>query len=172
MPSTFSSNLRLELIGAGEQAGTWNRTTNSNLGDLIEASISGATNLDVGPSDITLTALNGVPDQARAAVLNITGTPGVTRVVTIPNVEKPYTVKNRSDATVQIKTSTGTAFSIPTLAEAYIFCDGNNAFIPFAVDNTDYAQFKAHIAAGGSLLDAEGVEMTPEQVQALLETLP
>jgi hypothetical protein len=36
----------------------------------------------------------------------------------------------------------------------------------------DYPEFQAHIAAGGSLLDAEGVEMTPEQVQALLETLP
>jgi microcystin-dependent protein len=126
MPSTFSSNLRLELIGAGEQAGTWNRTTNSNLGDLIEQAISGSTNLDVGPSDITLTALNGVLDQARSAVLTVVGSPGTTRVITIPNVEKPYTVKNRSNATVQIKTSTGTAFSIPTLAEAYIFCDGNN----------------------------------------------
>jgi len=127
MPSTFSPSLRLELIGAGEQAGVWNRTTNSNLGNLIEASISGSTNLNVGPANITLTALNGVPDQARAAVLNITGSPGVTRVITIPNVEKPYTVKNRSNATVEIKTATGTAFSIPTLAEAYIFCDGNNA---------------------------------------------
>jgi hypothetical protein len=36
----------------------------------------------------------------------------------------------------------------------------------------EYPEFQAHIAAGGSLLDAEGVEMTPEQVQALLETLP
>jgi hypothetical protein len=126
MPSTFSPSLRLELIGAGEQAGVWNRTTNSNLGDLIEASISGATNLDVGPSDITLTALNGVPDQARAAVLTVVGSPGTTRVITIPNVEKPYTVKNRSDATVEIKTAGGSPFAIPTLSEAYIFCDGNN----------------------------------------------
>jgi hypothetical protein len=47
-----------------------------------------------------------------------------------------------------------------------------NAFIPFAVDNTDYAKFKTDIAEGVTLLDAEGVEMTPEQVQALLETLP
>lgn len=36
----------------------------------------------------------------------------------------------------------------------------------------EYPEFQAYIAAGGSLLDAEGVEMTPEQVQALLETLP
>jgi hypothetical protein len=48
----------------------------------------------------------------------------------------------------------------------------DNACIPFAVDNTDYAQFKLELAEGVTLLDAEGVEMTPEQVQALLETLP
>ena len=126
MPSTFSSSLRVELIGSGEAAGTWGNLTNNNLGNLIEAAISGATNLDVGPGDITLTALNGVPDQARSAVLIITGSPGITRVITIPNVEKPYTVKNRSNSTVEIKTSAGTALSIPTLAEAYIFCDGNN----------------------------------------------
>jgi hypothetical protein len=48
--------------------------------------------------------------------------------------------------------------------------DGWN--IPFAVANTDYAQFKLELAEGVTLLDAEGVEMTPEQVQALLETLP
>jgi hypothetical protein len=48
----------------------------------------------------------------------------------------------------------------------------DNAFIPFAPDNTDYAQFKVDLAEGVTLLDAEGVEMTPEQVQELLETLP
>jgi len=126
MPSTFSQNLRLELIGAGEQSGTWNVTTNNNLGDLIEQAISGATDLDVSVSNITLTALNGVSDQARSAVLAVTGTPGTTRTITIPNVSKTYTVKNRSDATVDVKTASGDAFSIPTLAEAYIYCDGEN----------------------------------------------
>jgi hypothetical protein len=48
----------------------------------------------------------------------------------------------------------------------------DNAFIPFDPDNTDYAQFKVDLSEGVTLLDAEGVEMTPEQVQELLETLP
>ena len=34
--STYSTTLRLELIGNGEQSGTWGDTTNTNLGDLIE----------------------------------------------------------------------------------------------------------------------------------------
>ena len=39
--STYSTNLGIELIGTGEQAGTWGNTTNSNLGTLIEQAISG-----------------------------------------------------------------------------------------------------------------------------------
>jgi hypothetical protein len=48
----------------------------------------------------------------------------------------------------------------------------DNAFIPYDNANTDYQEFKRLLSEGVTLLDAEGVEMTPEQVQALLETLP
>jgi hypothetical protein len=126
MPSTFSPALRIELIGSGEQSGVWGNTTNNNLGDLVEQAITGATDLNVTAADVTLTALNGVTDQARSAVLIVTGTAGVTRVITIPNANKAYTVKNRSDATVQIKTASGTAFDVPTLSEAYVYCNGAN----------------------------------------------
>lgn len=126
MPSTFSQSLRIELIGSGEQSGVWGVTTNNNLGSLIEQAISGNTSLDVTLGDITLTALNGVVDQSRSAVLTVSGTPGTTRVLTIPNVTKLYTVRNNSNAAVQIKTATGAAYSVPTAAQAYIFCDGSN----------------------------------------------
>jgi len=126
MPSTFSPALRIELIGSGEQSGVWGNTTNNNLGDLVEQAITGATDLNVTAADVTLTALNGVTDQARSAVLIVTGTAGVARAITIPNANKAYTVKNRSDATVQIKTASGTAFDVPTLSEAYVYCNGLN----------------------------------------------
>lgn len=126
MPSTFSQSLRIELIGSGEASGTWGVLTNNNLGSLIEQAISGNTPLDVTLGDITLTALNGVVDQSRSAVLSVSGTPGTTRVLTIPNVTKLYTVRNASDSTVQIKTASGVAYSVPAAAQANIFCDGNN----------------------------------------------
>lgn len=138
MPSTFSQSLRIELIGAGEQSGTWNITTNNNLGSLIEQAISGNTSLDVTGGDITLTALNGVVDQSRSAVLSVSGTPGTTRVLTIPNVTKLYTVRNASDSTVQIKTASGVAYSVPAAAQANIFCDGNNVITGRTI--TDGAQ--------------------------------
>lgn len=126
MPSTFSQNLRIELIASGSQTGVWGNTTNNNLGDLVEQAITGATEINVTGAGVTLTALNGVTDQARSAVLIVTGTPGVTRVITIPNANKSYTVKNRSNATVNIKTSSGSPFAVPTLSESYLYCDGAN----------------------------------------------
>lgn len=47
----------------------------------------------------------------------------------------------------------------------------DNASIPFDPANTDYAKFKVDLAEGVTLLDAEGIAMTPAQVQALLEEL-
>lgn len=48
----------------------------------------------------------------------------------------------------------------------------DNAFIPFAVDNTDYAQFKVDLSEGAELQNADGVAMTQAEVDAFLLTLP
>jgi microcystin-dependent protein len=126
MPSTFSTSLRIELIGDGEQAGVWGNTTNNNMGDLIEQAIAGRTTLNVTSGDITLTSLNGVVDQARSAVLAVTGTPGVTRVLTIPNVQKSYTVINETTNIIQVKTASGAAFNCPPSTTSLVSCDGLN----------------------------------------------
>lgn len=140
MPSTFSPSLRLELIGTGEQAGLWGVTTNNNLGDLLEQAISGATNLNVTSGNITLTALNGVVDESRSAVLQVTGTPGTTRVLTIPNVSKTYTVFNASDSIVQIKTATGVAFDCRVNSMCSVYCDGNNVVKGSSIASVEYVQ--------------------------------
>lgn len=129
MPSTFSTSLRIELIGEGEQSGVWGTTTNNNLGDLIEQAITGTTNLDVTAGNITLTSLNGLVDEARSATLYVFGTPGVTRVLTIPNVYKNYTVQNVTSNIVQVKTASGTAFDCPPLSHSYINCNESNVVV-------------------------------------------
>jgi microcystin-dependent protein len=129
MPSTYSPSLRIELIGAGEQSGTWNVTTNNNLGALLEQSIAGNTSVNVTAGNVTLTSLNGVVDEARSSVLSVTGTPGATRVITIPNVNKNYTVQNSTANIVQIKTSAGTAFDCPPLSHSYVSCNTSNVVV-------------------------------------------
>jgi len=69
MASTYSNNLRLELIGTGDQAGTWGNTTNNNLGTLIEKAISGSVSVTVSAANTALTALNGADDQSRNMML-------------------------------------------------------------------------------------------------------
>ena len=44
--------------------------------------------------------------------------------------------------------------------------------IPFAPDNTDYANFKKLVAEGAELQDADGNVMSAEAAQAFVATLP
>lgn len=103
MPSTYSSLTRLELMQTGEKSATWGDITNTNLGTLIEKAIAGTATVDVTAGNVTLTALNGADDQARCAILLITGSPGTARNVVAPASSKLYVVANTSNSTVTIK---------------------------------------------------------------------
>jgi hypothetical protein len=95
MASTYSTNLKIELIGTGEQAGTWGTTTNSNLGTALEQAIVGKADVTMSSTTITLTLSNSNAAQdARAIYLNLTGSPGGAAVLEVPAVQKPYIVKN------------------------------------------------------------------------------
>jgi hypothetical protein len=92
--STYSTNLKIELIGTGEQAGTWGTTTNSNLGTALEQAIVGKADVTMSSTTITLTLTNSNAAQdARAIYLNLTGSPGGAAVLEVPAVQKPYIVK-------------------------------------------------------------------------------
>lgn len=129
MPSTFSTNLRLELIATGEQAGSWGNTTNTNLGTLIEAAISGtATHNTAGAVDTTLTANNGSADEARNAVIKLTGAVTGSHNVIVPSVSKLYMVNNATTGafTITVKTAAGTGAIVTQGAHALLWCDGTN----------------------------------------------
>ena len=114
MASTFSPLLRIELIGTGDQSGTWGNTTNVNLGTLIEQSIAGSTTINVTAGNVTLTNFNGVTDEARCMAIRVTGTPGVSRNIIAPAHSKLYVVINGSDAAVVLKTSVSTGLTVPS----------------------------------------------------------
>lgn len=125
--STYSTNLRLELIGTGEQQGSWGNTTNTNLGTLLEQAIGGyesVTVSDVG--DTTLTTANGSVDQARNMTLNLTGAITAARNVICPAIEKVYIVKNSTSGgyAVTVKVSGQTGISIPNGATYILYVDG------------------------------------------------
>ena len=102
MASTFSTRLKIELIGSGEQSGTWGTTTNNNLSQSLEHSIAGVLTVNTsGSSAVTLTTANGpqtqADNQARNAALIFTSA-DQDCVVTIPAVEKLYFLRNSNTA--------------------------------------------------------------------------
>lgn len=128
MPSTFSTSLKLELIGNGEQAGLWGTTTNNNLGTLVEQAIAGVQPITLTGTDYTLTNYNGLSDEARNAVLVLGGSISSPCNVIAPAVSKTYIVRNFSGATVTIKASGGNGVALTNAASAIVFCDGTNFY--------------------------------------------
>jgi len=106
MPSTYSPDLRIELIATGEQSGTWGITTNSNLGTVLEDAISALASVSVTTANQALTALNGSADQARCAALSLTTTTAANFAVYVPPVTKLYVVTNPSGYTATVYCST------------------------------------------------------------------
>lgn len=136
--STYSTTLRLELIGAGQQDGTWGDTTNSNLGDLIEAAITNTVDITFANAQYTMSANNGLPDEARNAVLNLIGTNSAQQNLVAPAVQKTYIVKNDTGANVAI-TAGGANVIIQDGATQIVYCDGTDflpATIPYGAGST------------------------------------
>ncbi len=137
MPSTYSSSMRVELIGNGEQVGNWGSTTNRNLGTLVEQAVAGVEFIDISAGSMSLSALNGAADQARNAMLVLTGIPAGPVTLTIPAVPKLYRVRNNTSVKVTFDTPTGTGYECPANSLSLIECDGVGAGIVTGTSITD-----------------------------------
>lgn len=141
MASTYSTSLKLELIGNGDQSGTWGTTTNNNLGTLLEQAITGVQVITMFNSDYTLTNYNGAADEARNAVLLVQGTNSAVRNVIAPAVNKVYIVSNQTTGgfAINIKTAASTGIQVPNGATYLIYCDSSEFYAvtkAFATANT------------------------------------
>lgn len=144
MASTYSSNLRLELIATGEQSGTWGATTNTNLGTLLEEAIGGYVSVAVTDgADTVLTTNNGLADQARNMTINLTGTLSASRNVIVPAIEKIYVIKNATSGgfAVTVKVSGQTGVSVANGTTVLVFVDG-----------TDVRQASTQVGASNALV--------------------
>ena len=128
MASTYSPSLKITLPGDGDQSGIWGQTTNTNLGTLIEQAITGVTSITMLDANYTLTSFNGVTDEARNAVLVVTGTNNAVRDLIPPVVEKLYTIANNTTGGYAIRVigASGTGVNIPNGATCLVYCDGTN----------------------------------------------
>lgn len=147
MPSTYSSNLRLELIADGEQTGTWGQTTNRNLGTLVEESIAGVAAITLsGSSEYTLTALDGLTDESRKMVLKFTGGTAIARDIVCPAVDKLYVVDNQSTDTLTIKSAAGTNTVVVNAGtSAVVYSDGGEFE---QISGSDYVRLSGSTMTG------------------------
>jgi microcystin-dependent protein len=130
MASSFSPSLKIELIGNGDQSGTWGTTTNNNLGTILEQAITGVQTITMVNADYILTSFNGVSDEARNAVLVATGTNSAIRQIICPLVDKLYVIFNNTTGgfAITIGGVTGSVVTIPNGTTAQVYCDGTNFF--------------------------------------------
>jgi hypothetical protein len=137
--STYSSNLRIELITTGTQAGTWGTTTNDNLSTVLEAAVAGSVSVTTVAANEALTYLNGPSSTASAnasvrAILTLNTSTGANFAVYAPPVSKLYIIKNASSYTATIYNSTvignttaaGSGVAIPAGKTIAVWSDGTN----------------------------------------------
>ena len=135
MASTFS-DLGIELMATGENAGTWGDKTNTNL-QIVEKAIAGYVEKSIagGAQTTTLSITDGDTTEstsvARHAVIKLTGTITGNQIVTVPDsIEKVYIVVNGTSGsfTVQFKTASGTGitFGASDKGTRLLFSDGTN----------------------------------------------
>lgn len=124
MPSAASTRLRLELQATNENFNTWGAKLNASALQLVEEAIAGVTAITVNAA-VVLTSTNYASDQARMAVLQLSGAGGFT--ITAPAVQKTYLVDNGCAAAVTLTAGAG---SVSVLAgeRAHVYCDGTNFF--------------------------------------------
>jgi hypothetical protein len=175
MASSFSTDLKLELMVTGENAGTWGDKTNTNL-NLLQQAIAGYQDISIagGAQTTALLMSDATISTARNAVVKFSGTITGNQIVTIPDgIEKTYILYNGTTGafTVQFKTVSGTGPTFATTDKGFklVYSDGTNVTdVPLGVpggSNTQI-QFNSSGAFGGSanlvwdgtnfIIDSEG----------------
>jgi len=128
MPSSYTSNLRLVEQATGENSGTWGTILNTGMIALIDSAVAGVVSIATTGGNTTLTANSGSADQARGAILNVTGalTSDAT-IITPSGVSKIYVVNNATTGAHNlIMSSGGTTVQITQGTAMICYTDGTN----------------------------------------------
>jgi hypothetical protein len=140
MSSSYSSNLRVELIGSGDQAGTWGTTTDNNFAYIFDAAIAGYQAVTISSTNQALTYVNGPTSSAALnqsiyAILKFNSAAAASAVYA-PPVSKQYIVWNNTSYTITIYNSTvignttaaGTGIAIAAGNKIMVWSDGTNFY--------------------------------------------
>jgi hypothetical protein len=129
MASSYS-DLKIELIGTGEQTGTWGTTTNNNFSVAVGEAITGTADVAFSSADVTVTLTDTNASQAaRNLRLNLTGTSGGARQLILGSgcqIEKLYLINNGLADAVTVKNTSGTGIAVPAGKSMFVYNNGTN----------------------------------------------
>jgi hypothetical protein len=129
MASTYS-DLKIELIGTGEQTGTWGTTTNNNFSVAFQEAITGSADVAFSSADITVTLTDtNAAQTARNLRLNLTGTSGGARNLILGSgcqVEKLYLINNGLADAVTVKNTAGSGIAVPAGKSMFVYNNATN----------------------------------------------
>ena len=138
MASTYTSRIRLNKQGDGDNPNSWGTVLNDGVISLVDDAIAAYTTISIGSAaTVTLSAVNGGSDTARSAFLEVKGSVGGTNTtitLEIPSNSKSYVINNKVSANttasdiVKIKTASGQGYDIPFGAVGLVICDGTSVF--------------------------------------------
>jgi len=152
MASTYS-DLKIELIGTGEQTGTWGTTTNNNFSVAVGEAITGSADVAFSSADVTVTLTDTNASQtARNLRLNLTGTSGGARQLILGSgcqVEKLYLISNGLADAVTVKNTTGTGIAVPAGKSMFVYNNGTN--VVEAVNSAVSLAVTGNATVGGTL---------------------
>jgi len=137
MASTYTSNLRLTKQGDGDNPNTWGQVLNDGVISLVDDAVAGYATLSIGSTvSVTLTNNQGSGDQARSAILELTGSVGGAHTsifVLIPNNSKSYVVRNSvsnnaSGDAVILRVAGNTGVTIPPSSNTFVITNGTSVY--------------------------------------------
>jgi hypothetical protein len=175
MASSYSSDLKLELMATGEKSGLWGDITNTNL-NILQQAIAGyeAVSIAGGAQTTALTFSNGVTSNGKNAVIKFTGTITGNQIVTIPDgIEKVYVIENGTTGafTVEIKTvsGSGVTFSTADKGQKFLYSNGTDIIdialgVPGGSDKQ--IQFNNNGLFGGITMGTAGQVLTTDGTTA------
>ena len=133
MASTYSNDLKLELVATGEKAGLWGSITNTNL-QILQQAASGFLSLAMtGNADITVPLTDGAVSNGKNLYFKLTGTLARNQTLIMPaGSERVFIIEDATDRTtankftLSVKTAGGTAIPVPIKAIMLLKSDGTN----------------------------------------------
>ncbi len=128
MPSTYSTNLKIELMATGEKNNLWGGITNTNLGSLLEEAIVGSASVAMADANQTISITNGASSTGRCVYIKCTGALTAGRNLTVPTLNKNYIVENATTNgfDVTVKTAAGTGIAVKPSTKRAVFADTTN----------------------------------------------